>query len=162
VFTGDGRLSVPFDHLALKVELDEPWLADVGFGRHSRYPIRLETPGVQADPDGKFQVVPAPYGDVDVLRDGSAEYRLELRPRTLEDFRAGCWWNSTSPESHFTRSLTCSLATPDGRVTLAEDRLIRTVGEERTETALPDDPAVLDAYRTIFNVELDRVPRLPA
>jgi N-hydroxyarylamine O-acetyltransferase len=83
---------------------------------------------------------------------------MEARARSLEEFRIGCWWNSTSPESHFTRNLICSLATEDGRVTLNGNRLIRHVGEERTETTLPDDAAVLDAYATIFGFHLDRVP----
>src|SRR5437763_12528188 len=30
---GDGEFGPPFDHLALRVDLGEPWLADVGFGR---------------------------------------------------------------------------------------------------------------------------------
>jgi N-hydroxyarylamine O-acetyltransferase len=158
VFSEDGDLGLPFDHLGLVVELDERWLADVGFGRHTTYPLRMDTSEVQADPDGKFAVSPAPYGDLDVLRDGKPQYRMETRPRALADFRMGCWWNSTSPASHFTRGLTCSLATPEGRVTISGNRLIHTVGDERTETVLPDDAAVLDAYRTTFGFELDRVP----
>lgn len=38
VFGDEGRLGPPFDHLALRVDLDEPWLVDVGFGRHARHP----------------------------------------------------------------------------------------------------------------------------
>jgi len=158
VFHDGGRLTIPFDHLALMVELDERWLADVGFGRHSAYPLRRDWPDVQADPHGKFLVVDAPDGDVGVLRDGQEQYRLETRPRSLADFEGGCWFNQTSPASHFTRSLTCSLSTADGRVTLAGTRLIRTAGDERTETELDSDEAVLDAYRTIFGFELDRLP----
>jgi hypothetical protein len=36
--------------------------------------------------------------------------------------------------------------------------MIKTIGDDRTETVLPDDAAILDAYRTIFGFELDRVP----
>ncbi|HEU5473242.1 MAG TPA: arylamine N-acetyltransferase [Actinophytocola sp.] len=158
----DGTLGVPFDHLVLLVELDERWLADVGFGRHTRHPLRLDWPDPQADPDGTFLVLDAPTGDVDVLRDGEPQYRLERRPRTLDDFRAGCWWHQTSPTSHFTAGPTCSMATPDGRITLAGNRLIRTEGAHRTETVLEDDAAVLAAYRAEFGFTLDRVPRNPA
>jgi N-hydroxyarylamine O-acetyltransferase len=158
VFRPDGDLGIPFDHLALIVDLDEEWLVDVGFGRHSSYPLRLDWPDAQDDPGGKFLILDAPDSDVDVLRDGEPQYRMERRARALEEFRVGAWWNQTSPESHFTRSSTCSLPTPDGRVTISGNRLIRTVGDERTETELADDAAVLDAYRTIFGFELDRVP----
>jgi N-hydroxyarylamine O-acetyltransferase len=158
VFHGDGGLGIPFDHLALTVHLDEVWLVDVGFGRHTSYPLRLDWPDAQDDPGGKFLILDAPDSDVDVLQDGTPVYRMERRARALAEFRVGAWWNQTSPDSLFTRSLTCSLPTPDGRVTLSGNRLIRTVGDERTETELADDAAVLDAYRTIFGFELDRVP----
>jgi N-hydroxyarylamine O-acetyltransferase len=160
VFGDGGRLGIPFDHLALVVELDERWLADVGFGRHTHYPLRLDAPDAQDDPGGAFLIVDQEHGDVDVLRDGVPQYRMERHPRSLEEFRIGAWWNSTSPASHFTRSLTCSLLTPDGRVTLSGDRLIRTVGEDRTETVLTGEDAIRDAYRTIFGFELDRVPKV--
>lgn len=160
VFIGDGKLGVPFDHLALVVELDERWLADVGFGRHISYPLLLDSREVQDDPGGEFQLVTAPEGDIDVLQAGAPVYRMEARARLLEEFRIGCWWNTTSPDSHFTRSLTCSLPTVDGRVTLSGQRLITTVENQRTETVLEGNEAVLDAYRTIFGIELDRVPAM--
>ncbi len=162
VFIGDGQLGVPFDHLALVVSLDERWIVDVGFGRHTRYPLLLDHREVQEDPGGRFQVRPAPDGDVDVVQDGGPVYRMELRPRALEEFRIGCWWNTTSPDSHFTRSLTCSLPTDDGRVTLSGRTLITTIGGERTEIELESDGVVLEAYLTIFGVELDRVPEVSA
>jgi N-hydroxyarylamine O-acetyltransferase len=156
VFGGDG-LGVPYDHLALRVG---PWLADVGFGGHTHYPIRLDERGDQADPDGVFRVAETPEGDLDVFKDGTPEYRLETRPRELRDFTTGCWWHRTSPESHFTRSLVCSLLTESGRTTLSGRTLIRTVAGERAEHKLGDDAEVLDAYRTWFGVELDRVPEI--
>ena len=47
-----------------------------------------------------------------------------------------------------------------GRVTLSEDRLVRTEGDRRDETALANDAAILDAYRTLFGIGLLRVPRI--
>jgi N-hydroxyarylamine O-acetyltransferase len=161
VFGEDGRLGVPFDHLALVVETGgERWLADVGFGRLVTYPLRLDWPDPQVDPSGTFLVVDAPDGDVDLRRDGEPCYRMEGRARTLEEFEIGAWWNSTSPASHFTQSLLCSLNTPDGRVTLSGDRLITTAGGERTETVLAGEETILDAYRTLFGITLDRLPVL--
>src|SRR5439155_2799294 len=64
---GDGRPGPPFDHLALAVYLDGgPWLADVGFGRHTTYPLRFDERGEQDDPGGRFRLVDAPDGDLDV------------------------------------------------------------------------------------------------
>jgi N-hydroxyarylamine O-acetyltransferase len=155
---GAGGLGPPYDHLALRVDLGEPWLADVGFGRFSRHPVRLDERREQADPHGVFRVADADLGDLDVWHDGKAEYRLETRPRELGDFAATCWYQQTSPASHFTRSLVCTLATVDGQVTLSGRKLIETAGGTRTERELGTDDEVLATYRTRFGVELDRVP----
>jgi N-hydroxyarylamine O-acetyltransferase len=161
---GDGDLGPPFDHLALRVDVagDGPWLADVGFGRHSSYPLRLDTAAEQADPGGTFRVAVTADGDLDVIRDGQPQYRAEPRPRALGDFGPTCWWQQTSPESHFTRSLVCSLLTERGRVTLSDRTLIHTTGDRREERTLAGDAEVFDAYRSLFGIVLDRLPTPPA
>lgn len=159
----EGGLGPPLDHLALRVELDEPWLVDVGFGRFSLRPLRLDTDASQEDPAGLFDVRTAPQGDVDVLCAGVVVYRLEPRARELDEFQAMAWWHSTSPRSPFTQGPTCSLVMPGGRVTLAGHRLIETTGTKRTERQLESGDAVLTAYRRYFGIDLDRVPdRFPA
>src|SRR5258708_6478096 len=42
-----GGFSPPFDHMALLVEMDERWLADVGFGDSFLEPLRLDRIGAQ-------------------------------------------------------------------------------------------------------------------
>ncbi|MEU9888627.1 arylamine N-acetyltransferase [Sphaerisporangium sp. NPDC051011] len=159
VFGGDRRPGLPFDHMALRVDLDEPWLVDVGFGAFTHYPVRLADREEQHDPGGVFQVTPGgEYGDLDVHHNGSVEYRLDARPYELMDYLPTCWWHQTSPNSHFTRSLTCSRLTETGRVTLSGAKLIHTVGGEREEVTLESDAEILEAYRTHFGIVLDRVP----
>lgn len=155
-----GHLGPPLDHLALRVELGEPWLVDVGFGRFSIRPLPLRGREPQHDPGGRFSLREAPHGDLDVLRDDVLVYRLELRPRKLAEFRAMAWWHSTSPDSVFSQGPMCSLVTCDGRVTLAGRRLIETTGADRRERELPGDSAVLAAYRRYFGFGLHRVPGL--
>jgi N-hydroxyarylamine O-acetyltransferase len=162
---GAGGLGPPFDHLALVVSPADgsgPWLADVGFGSHSTYPLVFETGKAQDDPAGRFLLVDADDGDgdVDVLKDDAPQYRLERRRRDLEDFGPTCWWQQTSPRSHFTQGLICSLLTEDGRVSLSGRTLIRTSGGARTQHDLGDDESVLAAYREHFGIELDRVPEI--
>jgi N-hydroxyarylamine O-acetyltransferase len=161
---GGGRLGPPFDHLALVVHPADgsgPWLADVGFGSHSTFPLLLGSDQEQDDPAGRFSFGQTPDGDIDVLKDGEPQYRIELRERQLEDFEPTCWWQQTSPRSHFTQGLICSLLTDDdGRVSLSGRTLIRTVGGSRTEDELPSDEAVLAAYRDYFGVTLERVPQV--
>ena len=78
---GDGGLGPPFDHLALVVHAADgsgPWLADVGFGSHSAYPLLLDSRADQDDPAGVFRLADAADGDVDVLRDGQPQYRARV------------------------------------------------------------------------------------
>jgi N-hydroxyarylamine O-acetyltransferase len=153
---GPSGLGPPFDHMVLRVDLDEPWLADVGFGRHAVHPLRLDSRADQADPAGTFRVVPRD-GDLDVLRDGQPQYRLEPRPRRLADFAPTCWWQQTWPSSHFRAGPVASLQTADGQVTVAGRTLIRTGGGTRTETQLGSDAEVLAAYREHLGIMLDRL-----
>ncbi len=157
VFGGDG-LGPPLDHLALRVDLTEPWLADVGFGRFCHHPVRLDVRAEQPDPAGAVRILDRGAGDVDVVVGGEPQYRLEAHPRALAEFEPTCWWHQTSPRSHFTRSLVCSLLTESGRVTLSGRTLVRTRGDVRDELTLADDAQVLTAYRDHFGIVLDRVP----
>ncbi|WP_203600331.1 arylamine N-acetyltransferase [Streptomyces sp. SID10853] len=161
VHSADGGLGIPYDHLALRVETADgtgPWLADVGFGEHSHHPLLFGERGGQQDPGGTFRIASAAGDDLDVVRDGKPQYRLEQRPRELADFEAGAWYHRTSPASHFTRSLICSRLSDHGRITLSGSKLITTVRGERREQDLVDDAAVLAAYRDHFGLEFDRVP----
>ncbi|MFE1883776.1 arylamine N-acetyltransferase family protein [Streptomyces diastatochromogenes] len=177
VYGDEGRLGIPYDHLALRVRTadDGDWLVDVGFGAHSHYPLAFAERGEQPDPGGRFRVVeagPDPAGvlgagagsaefpDLDVVRNGRPQYRLETRPRVLGDFAAGAWWHSTSPQSHFTRSLVCSRVTEDGgRITLSGRALTTTAPDGRKETReLGTDEEVLAVYRERFGIGLSRVP----
>lgn len=152
---GGDEPGIPYDHLALRVGR---LLVDVGFGRFAHHPLRLDERGPQPDPGGTFQITETAEGDLDVFRDGTPEYRLETRPRRLRDFAAGSWWHRTSPASHFTQSLVCSILVPGGRVTLSGRTLVRTENGVRTERELATDAEVLATYRTAFGITLDRVP----
>ncbi|WP_369180874.1 arylamine N-acetyltransferase family protein [Streptomyces mutabilis] len=179
VYGEGGALGIPYDHLALLVRTVDggDWLADVGFGAHSHGPLEFGERGEQEDPGGTFRIVEAGpdeagvrgghdsarAADLDVLRDGQAVYRVELRPRVLGDFVSGAWWHSTSPRSHFLRSPVCSRLTEDGgRITLSGRRLTTTAPDGgREERELVTDEEVLAAYRDRFGVHLDEVPAAP-
>ena len=161
---GDGHLGPPFDHLVLLVSAPDgggPWLADVGFGSHSTYPLLFASRDEQTDPDGRFTLVDPAEGDVDVFKDGSPEYRIERRERSLADFGPTCWWQQSSPDSHFTHRTICSRIDHGGRISISGRTLIRTTGAGRSETPLPTDDEVLSAYRDHFGIVLDRVPQAP-
>jgi N-hydroxyarylamine O-acetyltransferase len=165
VYSDDGRLGIPFDHMALVVRPSDgsgPWLADVGFGRHSVYPLLFDSRGEQDDPGGSFMLADTDSadGDIDVFRDGLPQYRIERRPRSQSDFAPTCWWQQSSPDSHFTHGTICSRLTETGRVSLSDRTLIITSNGDRSEHQLSSDQAVLDAYLAQFGIALDRVPQV--
>ncbi|MFD3735893.1 arylamine N-acetyltransferase [Streptomyces sp. NPDC058632] len=176
VYGDGGRLGIPYDHLALRVRTLDGGdrLADVGFGAHCLLPLEFAERGDQEDPGGTFRITGAapdaagvrgghdvaPLMDLDVLQDGKRVYRLEQRPRVLGDFVTGAWWHSTSPQSHFTRSLVCSRVTEDGgRITLSGRRVTTTAANgTREEEELTTDEEVLACYRDRFAIRLAQVP----
>ncbi|MFF1380479.1 arylamine N-acetyltransferase [Streptomyces sp. NPDC058308] len=163
VYADEGQLGIPYDHLALHVRTEDggDWLADVGFGSHSLLPLAFGDRGEQADPVGTFRITPTPEGDLEVARDGKQQYLAEPRPRALADFRVGVWYHRTSPDSHFTQSLVCSLPTDDGRVTLSGRTLTTTAADgERQTTELATEAEVLAAYEQHFGIVLEREPQV--
>ncbi|MEU1813852.1 arylamine N-acetyltransferase [Streptomyces roseifaciens] len=154
----DGSFGPPFDHLALRVDAGEPWLVDVGFGRNSHYPLRFDERGEQPDPAGTFRIAGTEDGDLDVIKDGELQYRLERRPRELADFEGGCWWHRTSPRSLFTRAVICSMLAGEGRVTISDRTLVTTGPTGRQVLALAEEE-ILPAFREHFGIELERVPQ---
>jgi N-hydroxyarylamine O-acetyltransferase len=153
-----GGFGPEFDHLALQVDLDDSWLADVGFGDSFVEPLRL-VPGLEQEQDGrKFRII---QKDDDFIvqswRERESwhnEYAFALRPRQLEDFAGMCHYHQTSPESPFTRKSVCSRATPEGRITLADMKLIVTRNGSREERRLESEDERQGILREQFGVVL--------
>ncbi len=152
-----GEFGPPFDHMTLLVELEERWLADVGFGDSFREPLLLDEQGEQVEEWGAYRI--ARDGEQLTLeqRDGDLwrpQYRFTLQPYNFADFAEMCRYHQTSPESPFTQRRTCSLATVDGRITLTNMRLITTTGGERRERELTDEQEYAAILRERFGVVL--------
>lgn len=147
-----------FDHLTLRVDLEQPWLVDVGFGDSFLEPLRLLADSEQQDPAGIFRL----------LRDSSRwhlqraepgtnwrpEYSFSLLPRQLEEFAGMCHYHQTSPDSSFTQNRVCSRATPEGRITLSEMKLIVTRHGQREERSLTSDDERIAILREQFGIKL--------
>ena len=153
----DGNYGPEFDHLTLRVDLDEPWLADVGFGEGFLEPLRLEPGMEQAQRERIYRLTRIDDGFVlEVMAEGrwKKEYAFTLQPRELSDFAGMCHYHQTSPDSHFTRQRICSLATPEGRITLSDEKLIETRGGTRQERLLSGDQEWRANLRERFGVVL--------
>jgi N-hydroxyarylamine O-acetyltransferase len=125
--------SPEFDHMAILVDLGDRYLVDVGFGDTFRRPIAMPD-GAVADVSGKYQI----RSDKDqfVLQklqsdDWQPVYRFTIQPKAISDFEEMCSYNQTSPESHFTQQIICTIATETGRVSLSDDYLTITEGDKK-------------------------------
>jgi N-hydroxyarylamine O-acetyltransferase len=151
------HLGAEFDHLVLQVALSEPWLADVGFGESFRLPLRLDTDKEQMQGDSAFRIVEQGDGRVLQRRERGEgwndQYHFTLQPRHFEEFEPMCLYHRTSPLSSFTRGRVCSLATPDGRVTISDMRLIVTRYGRRTEHVMGDEQEVNRVLADVFGIE---------
>lgn len=179
----DGRYSLEFDHLALRVDLPTasgaPWLADVGFGDSFVEPLllqpNLEQPqiariyrlvemksqdGLKTDSvfylevksESKSSQKP-PDEEKPIDEEWKRQYSFTLQPRELFDFAPMCRYHQTSPESHFTRQRICSRATPEGRITLSDGKLIETRNGTRNERELAGDHEWRAILRKLFKID---------
>lgn len=139
VARADGEEGPEFDHLTLRVDLEQPWLADVGFGESFLEPLRMTAGAEQSDPAGVFRLIQEGHRwHMQKSETGGwkAQYSFSLQPHRLEDFVGMCRHHQTSPESSFTQKRICSRATPEGRITLSEMKLITTDKGRRDERNL--------------------------
>lgn len=170
VMGNDGELGPEFDHLVLLVRHDQtplsepyqphepPWLVDVGFGDSFREPLQLRADQVSDQAYGTYRVQPA--GAAWLLQeqqedgDWQTAYAFTRQPRDLPEFAAMCVHQQTSPQSHFTQKRVCSRATPEGRITLSDRRLIVTQGTRRTERTLTSEDDVTAVLVRDFGIDL--------
>ncbi len=162
VYNRKGNLGIDFDHLALLVQIpDEPgrWLVDVGFGDSFNEPLNFEEPGEQVQGLRSYRLEQTPDGYILWRRsyDGSRErqYFFDLTPRNFPiDYEAACLYHQTSPLSSFTHGSIISKATPDGRVSLDDKRLIVTRNGQRSERPVENEVEYRALLKQYFDIVL--------
>jgi N-hydroxyarylamine O-acetyltransferase len=136
-----------FSHMLLKVTLQEDWIVDVGFGDSFLNPLVLRVGLQQLEGSRAFRIDRDEDFYIMSMRrlDGKwiERYRFSLQARRTEEFGPMCHFHQTSPKSPFTQRRICSLARPDGRITLAGDEWIesQTDGMEVQRTVQDEDEA---------------------
>lgn len=145
VANAEGVFGPAFDHMTLLVSLDERWLVDVGFGDSFIEPLRVDDESEQVQGRRGFRIFhDDPYFVLSRRNDGdewTAQYRFTLLPHQYADYEEMCRYHQTSPQSHFTSSSICSLATKEGRISLSGRRFITTSqnGEKQERTLTSEE-----------------------
>ncbi len=145
VVLADGRLSSEFDHMAILVELEEPWLADVGFGDTFTKPLRLRPGLIQLEEGRAYRLDKS--GDSYLLQQNlqgqgwKTQYQFTIQARQVADFQEMFLFHQHSPQSHFKKAPLASLVIPGGRKTLSGNKLIHTsfLGDRTEKDIAPDD-----------------------
>jgi N-hydroxyarylamine O-acetyltransferase len=70
------------------------------------------------------------------------------------DYEAGCLYHQTSPRSSFTRGSIISKATPEGRITLEDRRLIITKNGQRSERTVGNRDEYHALLKQYFDITL--------
>ncbi|MCB9832740.1 MAG: arylamine N-acetyltransferase [Planctomycetes bacterium] len=151
----DGSWGLPWDHMVLVVRLPEgERLVDVGFGRGFLRPLDLAERDEIGERGHRFKLIEDGEGLILARYERSALgfaplYRILPGERRLEDFLPGWRHHTSSPDSVITQGTICSIAAPDGRVTLrGEELLITRNGRQEAEAVVGDEArrAVLRRY----------------
>ncbi len=147
-------------HMFLRVELDEPYLADVGVGAMSlTSALRLAETGEQTTPHEPRRLLREGGLIYHQVRFGDAwqdvnEITLEEMP--VIDRVVANWYTSTHPSSHFKNRLLVARAAPDGgRIGLANRELsIRARDGVATHRTLGSNEELIEVLAEYFGIEL--------
>jgi N-hydroxyarylamine O-acetyltransferase len=155
----EGEFGPDFDHMTLMVSLEQRLLVDVGFGDSFLEPLLLDEQGEQAQGSRAYRILSDGAHLILMQRDEGnewkAQYRFTLRGYTYADYAEMCRYHQTSPQSHFTKARICSRATPEGRITLSEMRLITTSQSGgRQERTLTSEEEYADVLRQQFGIAM--------
>lgn len=126
VQSGEDEWAIEESHASQIVELDQPYLVDVGFGDSARIPLPLNGEE-KKDISGSFRVIQLEddfyHKQKKVDGEWVSSYRFLNKAKQLNEFEEVCNYVQTSPESHFTQGRFITIATPNGRRTLIKNTL---------------------------------------
>jgi len=140
----DGPTRV-IDHLALEVQIDRPYLVDVGFGDSFTNPIDLNAAGPQDGGNGTYELIGSPQGTTLTRHDATgipeAHYRFKRVAHTMGQFEHASESLQSDPDKHWRAKpfATRLLDRGPDRVTLTADRLNVVQDGITTETSISGD-----------------------
>ncbi len=154
-----GQTDASANHLGLKVNLEQPYLADAGFGNGLLEPIPLK-PGVYTQQSREFQLEQngehwrfnIPSVSVGAVGN-SFDFRLE--PQELLNFQERCTYLQTSIESGFVRVVVCHRMTETGVQSLRGAMLQTISNGIETSRTLETQAEYNTVLREVFDLQVD-------
>lgn len=150
------------NHLTLRVDLDRPYLAEVGLGDGIVEPVPLDV-GPINQRGFDFSIQPTD--------DGWLRFNNQVRGMAPSfDFRsdhsdeaaieATLGWLTQDPGSPFTNALAIILHTEDGYVALKNDCLRSVTADSIREQRITSADHLADTFKTVFNIEVPESGRV--
>lgn len=160
---GNYGFGAEFGHMALIVNIDEvQWLVDVGFGDFSMRPLAMLLNEVQSDSRTQYRIAD------NIKADGRSYYSVEkfnlrnhtfktqylfsIVPRQLSDYEEMNHYQQTSADSHFTRNYLCSRPTSNGRVSIVNNRLYKTIDGHKAAFRIENEEQRNDLLQRHFGI----------
>lgn len=141
-------VQVPANHHVNVVELDRPYVVDVGIGPPMpRKPLPLDGESLTDEAGIAWRVVPSGRPDADYRVESrplsdtewTPRYVFDDTPRPLHYFAAANDYLQSAPESPFTGDPTVACSTKAGYRKLSGDTLLDVGPSDRHERAIPED-----------------------
>jgi len=156
--TYDGRsLGPEFDHMLIQVNIDQPVIADVGFGDSFLLPLIPGSPDCFQF-DRYYRLLNKENRWVLQQRfeagDWKSQYIFNMNSHPLHHFVAMCDYHQTSSSSPFTRKIVCSRATGEGRITYANGRYIDNNRSHRKEIPINNETSLNKILSKQFGIKL--------
>ncbi len=145
------------EHLLLRVMLDQPYMADVGFGNAFAEPLPLRA-GEYAQGFHTYGLARHAEKDYWLFSNqayGGAGFRFRDEARALDDFSERCQWLQTSPESGFVRVTVCHRFRPNGEIVTLRGAVLDEITVLGKRTRVIDSAeAYARVLRADFGLEL--------
>ncbi len=148
------------NHLVLIVHLDQPFLADVGFGNGMLTPTVLQEGFFS---DGRFEFRLTREGEwwrFHNHRQNGSTYDFTETPRAYEEFEPKARLLATTAESPFVQNLIAAKLTDHGMITLTNAVLQIQSDTGMSEESAPSAEALAKILKEHFGLETDRMDAL--
>ncbi|WP_375559952.1 arylamine N-acetyltransferase [Bernardetia sp. OM2101] len=156
------NLAGQFDHLAIIVKLEENWLVDVGYGNLFTEPMKIPSKidnYVYKDRDAIYKIIQVNKSNY-ILSESRKGYKFkkiytfETISRKIEEFYEQINFKQYSEDSYFVKNRICTLPTEEGRITLFNNKFIKTIGEEKQERTIQNDEEFYQIVREEFGMNI--------
>jgi N-hydroxyarylamine O-acetyltransferase len=150
------------NHLVLRVELDEPWIADVGFGDGALEPFPLREGAFTAHgfdfrlerlADGWWRFHNHEFG-------GAPSFDFRDEPADPARLAERCGWLQTAPDSNFVLNAVVQRFTTDGLLQLRGKTLRKVRPGAKAERLIGSAGEYVDVLARDFGLELPEAARL--